>query len=366
MKVALVTDTYHPQVNGVVGSIDTIVSEVGREHEVYIYAPTGVKEAYRFSSFPFPFYPDYRIAFVRIRTLAKAFKKEGMDLVHVHTPFSLGLVGIGAGRKLSLPVVGTFHTLFPRYAHYLSETLGFLLERIAWKYSTSFYGRCNLTTVPSVPIRDSLLDAGLERVQVVPNAVDTDIFSPGGSEGGKRPRVLFVGRLAKEKRLGVLIDAAPMILSEYPEAEFEIVGTGIREDSYRSRVESEGLGENFNFERYLELEDLIGAYRRCDVFVMPSDTETQGLVALEAMACGKPVVGADAFGLKDVITHDVDGYLFRPGSSKELAGRVLELFLDGRLRKEMGKRARRKAMKFSSKKIGEKWIKLYSSLLGEC
>jgi 1,2-diacylglycerol 3-alpha-glucosyltransferase len=363
LKIALMTDTYHPQVNGVVSSIDTIAEEVGKKHEVRIFAPTKAKYAHGFRSVTFHPYPDYKIALVRPRSVARIFRKEGMDIVHVHTPFSLGLVGVGAARELALPVVGTFHTLLPEYTHYISKSLGFLLRRLAWRYVRWFYNRCNAVTTPSSPIRRSLVERGLKNVHVIPNAVNVNLFRQEERPPNENPCILFVGRLGREKKIEVLVDAAPKILKEHPKAKFRIVGMGVREGWYKNLVRKRGLTGSFVFERYLKLPDLVDAYRVCDVFAMPSDTETQGLVTLEAMACGKPVVGADARGLKDVITHDVDGYLFQPGSSDELADYVLGLLADEGLRRKMGKRAREKAEKFSSEKIGEQWIRFYSSLL---
>ena len=363
LKIALITDTYHPQINGVVSSIDTIAEEVGKKHEVQIFAPTKAKGARSFRSSAFCLYPDYKMTFVRRRTMAKIFRKEGVDLAHVHTPFSLGIAGLGAARKLILPAVGTFHTLIPEYTHYLSESLSPLLKRLMWRYVTSFYKRCNVVTAPSDPMRESLVERGLKNVYVIPNAVDVDLFRPGKRSPNGDSCVMFVGRLGKEKKVEVLIESAPEILKEYPEAMFRIVGTGIHEAWYKKLVREKGLTDSFVFERYLDLSGLIDAYRGCDVFVMPSETETQGLVALEAMACGRPVVGADALGLKDMITHGVDGYLFRPGSSDELANYVLRLLADKGRREKMGRKAREKAEKFSSKRIGEQWIRFYSSLL---
>lgn len=357
------TDTYHPQVNGVVSSIDTIAEEIGKKHEVHIFAPTKVKHIHSFRSLTFYIRPDYKIAFFRPKIVAKIFRKEDIDIVHVHTPFALGAAGIKAARELTLPAVGTFHTLIPEYTHYVSETLGPLLSRLTWKYVTMFYNRCNVVTTPSNPMRERLVERGLKNVYVIPNSLDVDLFRPGKRPRNKDPCILFVGRLGKEKKIEVLIEAAPKILKEYPRARFRIIGTGIHEARYKKLVEKKRLTDSFVFERYLDLSDLIDAYGACDVFAMPSETETQGLVALEAMACGRPVVGADALGLKDVITHGVDGYLFRPGSSDELANYVLELLADERRWRKMGRKAREKAEKFSSKRIGELWVRFYSSLL---
>lgn len=363
LKIALMTDTYHPQVNGVVSSVDTIAEELGKKHEIQIFAPTKANRAHSFRSFTFYLYPDYKIAFVRLKTVAKIFRREGIDIVHVHTPFSLGMAGIGAARKLTLPAVGTFHTLLPEYTHYVSGHLGLLLRRLTWRYVTLFYRRCNVVTAPSNPMRETLVDRGLKNVYVIPNAVDVDLFRPEERPPNENPCILFVGRIGKEKKIEVLVDAAPKILEEHSGAKFRIVGMGVQEAWYKKLVRKKGLTDSFVFERYLDLPDLIDAYRSCDVFAMPSDTETQGLVTLEAMACGKPVIGADARGLKDVITHGVDGYRFRPGNPGELADYVLRLLADERRRQKMGEKAREKAERFSSKKVGEQWIRFYSSLL---
>lgn len=363
MKIALVTDTYRPQINGVVSSIDTIKNELEKEHEVYIFAPTKAKEAYSLRSFPFFPYSGYKIAVVRAKTLAKTFEKKDIDLVHVHTPFSLGASGVGAARHLHLPAVGTFHTMLPEYTHYLSKTLGLLLKKFGWKYVTWFYGRFNALTVPSRPIKKSLVERDLENVYVIPNAVDTDHFHPSEEPKNENPTILFVGRIGREKKLEDLIDSAVHVVNEYPKAEFRIIGKGPDKDWYKELVEKRNISDNFFFEGYVESPELLKAYQSCDVFAIPSDTETQGLVSLEAMACGKPVIGANALGLKDVITHEDDGYLFQPGNPDELANYLIKLLGNSKLRRKMGKNARKKAEQFSAERVGKKWIRFYSSLI---
>ena len=365
MKVALVTDTYHPQVNGVVSSVDSIVEEVGKEHEVRIFAPTNAKNAQGFRSFTFQPYPDYRIAFVGPKTIGEIFVREGIDLIHVHTPFTLGLAAVSAGKRLLLPIVGTFHTLLPEYTHYVYGRWGGLLRGLAWRYVSCFYRRCAVVTTPSNSMREVLVGRHrLTNVHVISNALNVDTFSPQDRPSNQDPVILYVGRLGREKKVEVLIDAAPRILGKFPRAVFRVVGRGVQGKLYEGMVRKKGLNGSFRFEHYLSPPDLVDAYRGCDVFVIPSDTETQGLVALEAMACGKPVVGADAGGLKDVITPEVDGYRFVPGSSEDLSRCVLELLADDDLRQKMGANARRKAEGFSQKKIAEQWMSLYSSLLG--
>jgi len=363
MRVALVTDTYHPQVNGVVSTVDSIARTVGDDVEVSIFAPTDGNGGTMFRSVTFRPYPDYKIAVVRPETLVRSFLEEGIDLVHVHTPLWLSSAAVVAAKRLGTPVVGTYHTLISEYTHYVCRRYPGLLKGLAWRYAFYFYRRCDMVTAPSRAVRQMLLGNGVEKVRLLPGAIDVNLFTPGPGRDGSDPVVLFVGRLDREKRIDVLIRAAPRVLQGCPGCTFRLVGTGVLEKHYRELVRSKGIEDSFVFDPYLETSDLVDAYRSCDVFVLPSDTETLGLVALEAMACGKPVVGADAWGLRDVISHSLDGYRFRPGDDVDLAGHLLRLLGDEALRRQMGARAREKAELFSSERITGRWTALYRSLL---
>lgn len=362
------TDTYKPQTNGVVSSIDTISGAIeSRGHKVEIFAPTGGDKTNTFLSVPSKIGKDYRIAILRSRSLRNKFKEKGIDLVHIHTPFTLGVAALSASRKEKLPAVGTFHTLLSEYTHYVSESLPDrfmnLFVRGIWKYVIEFYSRFEILTVPSAPIKEMLSEKGLENIHVLPNAVDIEHYRPAGEPKNGSPKLLFVGRIGKEKRLEVLVGAAPRIIKEYPDAEFVVVGEGEHRGYYEDLAEDSGVGDWFDFRGHIPEGELIREYQSCDVFVIPSDTETQGLVALEAMACGSPVVGANARGLRYTISHGSDGFLFPPGSSSELSRYVLELLGDDDLRLEMAVNARRKAEKFSADRIGDKWIDFYSRVL---
>lgn len=362
LNIALITDTYRPQVNGVVNSIDRLAEELRKNNEVHIFAPTNVEGVTSFRSIPFYIQPEYRIALVQPNTLIEDFEERDIDIVHIHTPISLGYSGLKAADRLDIPSIGTFHTLLPEYTHYISENIDSLLSAIGWKYLSWFYDQFDIVTAPSEPLKEILGHHGLKNVKVIPNSVDVNRFSPG-EYSTDEISILYVGRIGKEKRLEVLIGAANEIRNNYPEVTFRIVGKGPDREWYESLVEEKNITENFIFEGYLGDPELIKAYHECDIFVMPSDTETQGLVAIEAMACGKPVVGANARGLKNLITHGEDGYLFQPGNPKSLSKYIDKLLEDGELRKKMGEKARKKAEKFSTDRIGRKWIELYSTLL---
>jgi len=365
VRLALVTDTYRPQVNGVVSTVDSIARAVGDEIEVRIFAPTNGDGEPMFRAVTFRPYPDYKIAVVRPETLTRRLIEEQIDLVHVHTPLSLCAACVVAARRLGIPVVGTYHTMISEYTHYVFRRCPVLLEGLAWRYASYFYRRCRVVTAPSRAVLEMLLENGVESVRLIPGFVDVDLFTPGPRRENDHNTVLFVGRLDREKRVETLIRAAVQVLKEIPRCEFRLVGTGVLEEHYRDLVRSMGMADNFTFDRFLDTEELVEAYRSCDVFVMPSDTETLGLVALEAMACGKPAVGADAWGLRDVITHNVDGLRFPPGDDAELAAQLVRLLGDGEMRLRMGLKAREKAKSFSYSRIGRRWVSLYNSVLEE-
>ncbi len=332
-----------------------------------IFAPSGDEGTNTSRSIPFVFNPEYEIGLSRGKSLEDEFDQKKIDLVHIHTPFSLGAAALRASRNRELPAVGTFHTLLSEYIHYVSESIPDFIKDLlikgTWKYVTEFYKKFEIVTAPSTPIKERLMEKGIKNIFVLPNAVDADHYHPADDEEKKDSFVLFVGRIGKEKKLEVLIEAAPKILEEFPELDFEIIGKGLHKNWYQNLVKERGLEDKFNFRGYVAEEELVKSYQNCDVFVIPSDTETQGLVALEAMACGSPVVGARAGGLKYTISHGSDGFLFSPGSTSELSKYVIKLLKNEEMRTEMGRKAREKAEKFSAERIGDRWIDFYSKIL---
>jgi 1,2-diacylglycerol 3-alpha-glucosyltransferase len=314
--VAAFTDTYLPTVNGVTYTIQTWrerwQNRDGRMDVVYPGAaghdPTPGEHPVR--SLPFPFYDDYHLGAPSIPDAV-----EGADVVHAHTPFGVGLGGLRLARDIDRPLVASYHTPTSEYAGYLAE--GWLLDAVARAgnaYERWFLGRTDHVIAPSETARATLERRGIGPVSVVPNGVDTDRFAPvDGSAFRARhdlpdgPLVGYTGRHGFEKELGDLVAATDGV-----DATFVLGGDGPARKTLQQ--EASERDADIRFLGFLDREELDEFYSALDVFAFPSPVETQGLVALEAMACGTPVVGVDSGALTETIDDGATGYHYEPGN----------------------------------------------------
>ncbi|MBI2584034.1 MAG: glycosyltransferase [Candidatus Aenigmarchaeota archaeon] len=297
MKIAFFTDTYKPQVNGVVTSIELFSRQLQKEgHEVHIFAPTGYgKKVHKMPSFGFSPYPGYRIGIPLSEKLLWKFKEFNFDIIHVHTPISLGAVGIGMAKHLDIPVVGTFHTMLPEYMHYLGKLMGIkgiksVAKKGAWKYCAWFHNRLNAVMAPSEQTARVLKRHGVKKpVIVVPTGIDMRRI--GNAKKKREKSILHVGRITREKSIETIIDA----LAELPEeVTLRIASSGPHAAELRKYVIEKGLKKRVKFLGYLSNEELDREYKSAGVFVIASKTETQALVLLEAALRGLPVVALEA------------------------------------------------------------------------
>jgi glycosyltransferase involved in cell wall biosynthesis len=315
--VAAFTDTYHPTVNGVTYTLttwrDRWATRGGRMDVVFPRADgyTAADGEYPVRSLPFPFYEGFRVGSPTVpNALADA------DLVHAHTPFAVGIAGRRLARRHDLPLVASYHTPASEYASYVAPTdrAEAAVARVADRYERWFYDRADLVLTPSSDTRRAVRDRGVETpIEVVPNGVDLDRFRPVDTDAFRarhdlptdRPLVGYTGRHGYEKRLDVLVDAADGL-----DATLVFGGDGparadLEAQAARNDVDARFLG-------FLDREELPELYATLDVFAFPSPVETQGLVALEAMACGTPVVGVAAGALADTIDDGATGRLAPP------------------------------------------------------
>lgn len=320
LRVAAFTDSYQPTVNGVTYTVeawrDCWERRGGRMDVVFPradgYQPR--RDEYPVGSLPFPFYDGYRLGAPRIpRPVRDA------ELVHAHTPFGLGLGGLRLARKRDLPLVASYHTPTGEYAEYMAPW-AFLerrIERTCESYERWFFERADAVIAPSVPTREHLLETvGLTAapVHVVPNGIDLERFRPvdptafleAHGLSRDRPLVGYTGRHGYEKRLDELVAAAADL-----DVQLVLGGDGpARRDLER---QAERLGADVQFLGFLERADLPAFYSALDAFAFPSQVETQGLVALEAIACGTPVVAADAGALSQTVEDGETGFHFESG-----------------------------------------------------
>jgi len=332
MRVAIVTETFLPKIDGIVTMVTKTVEtlQAGGD-EVLIFAPSGGPaelfgaEVVSLPSIPFPFYPELNVAAPRA-SMRRHLNRFRPDVFHLFEPSLLGVGGIYYGKVLHIPVVISYHTNLPAYLHYYH--LGFF-EKSTWKLMRARHLRADLNLCTSTQMMDELRQHDIDRLALWERAVDARRFHPSKCSpqmrdqlsGGEphKPLLLYVGRLSAEKDIGTL----RKLLEAMPESRLAIVGDGpVRKD-----LEKHFRGTPTCFAGYMRGEPLAQAYASADVFVMPSKTETLGLVIMEAMAAGCPVVACRAGGIPDAVEDGVTGFLYEPDDAAGLV-RTVEWVLE--------------------------------------
>ncbi|PDV98446.1 glycosyltransferase family 4 protein [Candidatus Viridilinea mediisalina] len=347
MRVALVCETFLPDVNGVTTTLCRLLEHLQQAgHQALLFAPQGAPSAYAgaqvipLGGMPLPIYPEVKVTPPQPGFTAhlRAFRP---DLVHLVGPVVAGAVVPYVARNLRLPIVGSYHTDFGAYSHHYG--FGFLREGVnAWL--RWIHNRCQITLCPSTHTLHMLRQFGFRRLRIWGRGVDTERFHPRHRSmawrealgvGSDKTLLLYVGRLAAEKRLALLPDALRGLANTH----MVLVGDG----PFRSELERRCTGLPVSFTGYLKGQELATAYASADGFVFPSDTDTFGQVVQEAMASGLPVVGARSGGTLDLVRQGETGLLFTPGVVTDLRARLRQLVADPDTRNRMGSAGRRAA-----------------------
>jgi len=377
MHIGIFTDTYSPQINGVVTSILSFAKELKRlGHQVFIFAPA-VKEdnrkeddVYRWKSYPFPFYREHRFVIPHFQAIAKKAKGIQLDLIHTQTPFTLGVAGTLLAKEMNIPLVHTYHTYVTQYGQDLPIIPPTISTWIAKKLSCIYCNLCDLIFTPSEEMRKVLFSYGITRqIQVLPTGINPEDFKP--QDPGailKKFRIppsskllLFVGRVGKEKNIDFLLESFQLITKAFPSVYLLISGGGPKKEEMIKLSESLGLSSQVRFSGHLPRQELIDSYAAADLFVFTSLTETQGLVLLEAMTLGTPVVAVRAMGVKEVLQDSRGGFLTEL-SKEAFSQKVLELLKDDQLRAKKSKEARERAEEMSASRLALELEKHYLSL----
>ncbi|WP_375590641.1 glycosyltransferase [Hoeflea alexandrii] len=330
MKILMFTNTYTPHVGGVARSVSELAAGLRQAgDEVMVVAPefenmpceeAGVLRMPAVQHFAGS---DFSVPLPLSPGLAKAAEAFGPDIIHSHHPFLLGDTALRAASYLNVPVVFTHHTRYELYGHYVAQESD-LLKRLALNLSLGYCDLCDGVIAPSVSIADFLAEHGVAApVSVVPTGVDARAFGSGVASRGRAdlaiPQQAFVvghvGRLAPEKNLGFLTDALLQFLRRTPQAHVLVVGDGPSRRSMAEAFERAAMKDRAHFAGVLRDNALADAYAAMDVFAFSSLSETQGLVLVEAMTAGCPVVALDAPGARDVVTDRVNGRRLDAGTS---------------------------------------------------
>lgn len=327
--VAAFTDTYLPTVNGVTYTIsawrDRWTDRGGRMDVVYPASSHDPNTGeYPVRSLPFPFYDGFRLGLPRIPD-----DVEDVDVVHAHSPFTLGFAGYRLAQKTDVPLVASYHTPIAEYADYVAPTgMAGALSRLSQRYESIFLDRADLVLTPSESTRADVADRTTTPVRAHSNGVNVEFFQPMDSSGfldrydlpRERRLVGYTGRHGYEKNLDRIIEAT---------ADLDVTvvfgGDGPARESLEQLAKS--VGVDVRFLGFLEREELPQFYSALDVFAFPSPVETQGLVALESIACGTPVVAVDSGALSNTVTEGQTGYHYHPGDVRDFRS-TLERALD--------------------------------------
>ncbi|MBS1728721.1 MAG: glycosyltransferase [Armatimonadetes bacterium] len=322
LRIAIFSDSALPVRNGVSISINSLIQELRNQgHSVHIFAPRfpGHQETdpntIRFRAMDTPWSKGHPIAYPPFWRKLRRFRKHEFDVIHTHTPFIVGFVGLRWAESHEIPIVSTYHTLYDRYAHYMSAfPRRYIRFRVA-KHTNFYYNSVDQVITPTEVSRRWLLRHGVERpITVIPTGVPKPQLIPR-AEARQQLEIppdqrilLYVGRLAKEKNLSTLLGMAKIVTENEPRTRLWLVGDGPYREECLALASKHGIGDKVRFVGSVPRYDVDRYYAAADLFTFASVTETQGLVLNEAMQYGIPAVVVDGGGASEAIVPGENGF----------------------------------------------------------
>lgn len=388
MRIGIFTDTYPPYINGVSTSIVMLERALKKKgHQVYIVTVNPENMSYKYENndhiiripgIPTGIY-DYRLTGIYPLRALKKIKKWNLDIIHSHTEFSVGTFARLVASQFDIPLVHTYHTMYEDYVHYITK--GYFIEpgRKIVEYLTKFY--CDQTATELIVPTKKTYDLFKEKykvdrnVHIVPTGIEVERFyrekiNPKKLQALKEELglkkddfvILYVGRLAQEKSVDVLIDAHKDICSKYRCAKLLIVGDGPDIDLLKKQAAKLNISDNVIFTGKVPWKDVPKYYAVSTVFATASKTETQGLTVIEAMAASLPVVCIMDESFKNTVIDGLNGYLFK---NKKGYKNSLEYLIENPSKlKKMSRQARLNADAYSSKYFAERVLDVYKIAIG--
>ena len=356
MKIAFFTETFLPKVDGIVTRLTKTIEFLTKNgDEVIVFCPEGCPDSYKgativgVAAMPLPLYPELKLGLPgpAVSDKLEEFKP---DLVHVVNPAVLGLGGIWLAKTNNIPLIASYHTHLPKYLEHYGMGM---LEPLLWELLKAAHNQALLNLCTSTAMVNELEDKGIQRTALWQRGVDTENFRPELRSEKMREKLfgkyqntdsllIYVGRLSAEKQ----IERIKPVLDNIPGACLALVGDG----PYRSQLEKIFENTKTNFIGYLSGEELASAYASGDIFLFPSSTETLGLVLLEAMAAGCPVIGANKGGIPDIINNGINGCLYNPDEKDNGERSLIEA-----TKKILADKNKKEAMRKEARKEAEQW-----------
>lgn len=383
MRIGIFTDTYTPHINGVVTSVLMLKKSLEkRGHIVYLVTVNAENMQYQYEEngkviripgIPCGIY-DYRLTTIYPIKLIKMIKKWNLDVIHSQTEFGIGTFARILSKQLHIPLVHTYHTMYEDYVHYITHGYFDRASKKLAEYLTLFY--CDKTITELIVPTKKTYELFKKKykvdrnVYIVPTGIDAEKFyqenNPKLNIIKKREQlglekndfvILFVGRIATEKNLDLLLSAMSSLGEVSKKIKLLVVGDGPDLDNYRCYVEKNGLLDNVIFTGKVPWHKISEYYLIADVFATASKTETQGLTVIEAMAASLPVVVIEDESFTDTVIHNLNGMIFR--NKREYRKSIIRLFEDKVLRKRISKQAKISAEMHSSKYFADQILDVY-------
>ena len=388
MKIGIFTDTYNPVTSGVVTSINMLEQEMKkRGHEVFVFTtsksiqPNDNQTLYMLNSIPLLIAKQYknRIATFYSREIAKQIKEIGLDIVHTQTEFSVGAFGKIISRKYDIPFIHTYHTMWEDYVHYISPLKGrnIRLKRLARTISRAFVRKAECVITPSNKTAKYLkykCKVKNKPIYVIPTGIDIAPFKSSNFTEEERDNlkkslgikpnekiILFLGRVASEKSIDVIMDIMPSIFEEHPDYKFLIVGDGPSKKDLEEQARKLNIDKNVIFTGKVPWNEVPKYYNIGDVFVNASITETQGLTFIEAMSAEIPVVAKYAPNLSELIHTNKNGILVKKNFDYKKA--IIDVIENENLRKTLIRGGNETAKEYSIEVFGDKLEILYTEII---
>ncbi len=376
LKIAVFSDSALPILNGVSVSIDQMIRQFRHfGHSVHLFTSgyPGHSETdpntHRFFAAHTPFARDYPLSLPPFYPWLREFRRHDFDIVHTHTPFTVGFVGLRWAESHEIPIVSTYHTHYDKYEHYIPVfPKAYVRYKIA-KHLNYYYNSVDHVVTPSEASRKWLQRHAVRKpVSVIPTGIPlaknldrSEIRTRLGVSPDQKV-ILYAGRVAREKNLDVFFATAQVVMSKNPHAVLWIVGDGPAKERYRRMANELRIGDRTTFFGFVPRADVDQFYAAADLFLFASQTETQGLVVSEAMSYGLPAVVVNSGGAAEAVSDSVNGYRVS-NSPAELSGAVLRILENEQLRLEFGVGARSAALELSIPYMAQSIIDVYRGVI---
>jgi 1,2-diacylglycerol 3-alpha-glucosyltransferase len=383
MNIGFFSETYSPDINGVITSMKNFKEELERAgHKVYIFAPDTAfmgkgrqpesDDTFLFRSFEYPMYKSIRVALPFKRGVMKKIRSLKLDIVHSHTPFSMGYLADKVARDQGIPHVHTYHTLYPEYARHYFPGPKNLVAAAAAKVTAGFCNRTHHVIAPSKGVKEKLVSYGIrEPIRVLSTGIERTVFETKDPERSVRkqygipldaPLLVTVARMGYEKSIDFLLRSFKEVLARNPDAYYLVVGDGPAKASLEAQARELGIDHRTIFTGFIHERDAVArAYACADVFVFASKTETQCLTLLEAAAVGMPLVSRYDKPLETALSADENGFFEE--NEAAFADKVTMILKDRALAARMSAASRRVASKQSAEQRAAELLNLYERVI---